>query len=47
MKGIPGLWLRRLRLRRNRDTSFTHLTGYASNYYTYVLDKVIAVDFFA
>jgi thimet oligopeptidase len=26
--------------------SFTHLTGYASNYYTYVLDKVIAVDFF-
>ncbi|MHB1673601.1 MAG: M3 family metallopeptidase [Acidobacteriaceae bacterium] len=28
-------------------TSFTHLTGYASNYYTYVLDKVIAVDFFS
>jgi thimet oligopeptidase len=28
-------------------TSFTHLTGYASNYYTYVLDKVIALDFFA
>lgn len=27
--------------------SFTHLTGYSSNYYTYVLDKVIAVDFFA
>jgi thimet oligopeptidase len=27
--------------------SFTHLTGYTSNYYTYVLDKVIAVDFFA
>ena len=26
--------------------SFTHLTGYASNYYTYVLDKVIALDFF-
>jgi thimet oligopeptidase len=26
--------------------SFTHLTGYSSNYYTYVLDKVIAVDFF-
>jgi thimet oligopeptidase len=25
---------------------FTHLTGYASNYYTYVLDKVIAIDFF-
>ncbi len=28
-------------------TGFTHLTGYASNYYTYVLDKVIAVDFFS
>jgi thimet oligopeptidase len=28
-------------------TGFTHLTGYSSNYYTYVLDKVIAVDFFA
>ncbi|MBV8466656.1 MAG: peptidase M3, partial [Burkholderiales bacterium] len=28
-------------------TAFTHLTGYASNYYTYVLDKVIALDFFA
>jgi thimet oligopeptidase len=27
--------------------SFTHLTGYASNYYTYLLDKVIAIDFFA
>jgi thimet oligopeptidase len=27
--------------------SFTHLTGYSSNYYTYVLDKVIAVDFFS
>jgi thimet oligopeptidase len=27
--------------------SFTHLTGYSSNYYTYVLDKVIAVDFYA
>ena len=27
--------------------SFSHLTGYASNYYTYVLDKVIAIDFFA
>ena len=26
--------------------SFTHLTGYSSNYYTYVFDKVIAVDFF-
>jgi thimet oligopeptidase len=27
--------------------SFTHLTSYSSNYYTYVLDKVIAVDFFS
>jgi len=26
--------------------SFTHLTAYASNYYTYLLDKVIAVDFY-
>lgn len=28
-------------------TAFSHLTGYSSNYYTYVLDKVIAIDFFA
>jgi thimet oligopeptidase len=27
--------------------SFTHLNGYSSNYYTYVLDKVIALDFFS
>jgi thimet oligopeptidase len=27
--------------------AFTHLVGYSSNYYTYVLDKVIAIDFFA
>ena len=27
--------------------AFTHLTGYSSNYYTYVLDKVIAIDFFS
>ncbi len=26
--------------------SFTHLTGYSSNYYTYAFDKVIALDFF-
>jgi thimet oligopeptidase len=26
--------------------TFTHLTGYASNYYTYQLSKVIALDFF-
>jgi len=28
-------------------TSFTWVTGYASNLYTYVLDKVIALDFFS
>jgi thimet oligopeptidase len=27
--------------------SFTHLMGYSSNYYTYALDKVIALDFFS
>ncbi len=27
--------------------NFGHLVGYSSNYYTYVLDKVIAIDFFA
>ncbi len=27
--------------------SFTHLTGYSSNYYTYLYDKGIALDFFA
>ncbi len=26
--------------------SFTHLVGYSSNYYTYLFDKVIALDFF-
>jgi thimet oligopeptidase len=28
-------------------SSFTHLIGYTSNYYTYMFDKVIALDFFA
>jgi thimet oligopeptidase len=28
-------------------TSFTHLIGYGPNYYSYVLDKVIALDFFS
>ncbi len=28
-------------------SSFTHLVGYTSNYYTYLYDKVIALDFFA
>jgi thimet oligopeptidase len=27
--------------------SFSHLIGYSSNYYTYLLDKVIALDFFS
>jgi thimet oligopeptidase len=27
--------------------SFGHLMGYSSNYYTYMFDKVIALDFFA
>jgi thimet oligopeptidase len=27
--------------------SFNHLIGYSSNYYTYLLDKVIALDFFS
>jgi thimet oligopeptidase len=27
--------------------SFVHLTGYASNFYLYLLDKVIALDFFS
>jgi thimet oligopeptidase len=28
-------------------SSFGHLVGYSSNYYTYAFDKVIALDFFA
>ena len=27
--------------------SFTHLVGYSSNYYTYLYDKVIALDFYS
>ncbi len=27
--------------------AFTHLVGYTSNYYTYLFDKVIALEFFA
>jgi thimet oligopeptidase len=30
-----------------RYASFIHLTGYASNFYSYVLDKVIGLDFFS
>ena len=28
-------------------SSFTHLVGYSSNYYTYLYDKVIALDFYS
>jgi thimet oligopeptidase len=27
--------------------AFTHLVGYTSNYYTYLYDKVMALEFFA
>jgi thimet oligopeptidase len=39
----PWTWLDGNRM----YASFGHLTGYSSNYYTYVFDKVIALDFFA
>ena len=40
--GGPWAWVE-----GNRGfTTFTHLTGYSSNYYTYSLSKVIALDFF-
>jgi thimet oligopeptidase len=38
----PWTWLEGNRM----YTSFGHLTGYSSNYYTYAFDKVIALDFF-
>jgi Zn-dependent oligopeptidase len=38
----PWKWLDGNRL----YASFGHLTGYSSNYYTYMFDKVIALDFF-
>lgn len=31
----------------NFFAAFTHLTGYSSNYYTYLQDKVIAIDFYS
>jgi thimet oligopeptidase len=40
---LPWKWLDGNRM----YTSFGHLTGYSSNYYTYAFDKVIALDFFA
>jgi len=39
----PWTWMEGNRM----YTSFGHLTGYSSNYYTYAFDKVIALDFFA
>jgi thimet oligopeptidase len=38
----PWTWLEGNRM----YTSFGHLMGYSSNYYTYMFDKVIALDFF-
>jgi len=40
---LPWTWLEGNRM----YSSFGHLTGYSSNYYTYAFDKVIALDFFA
>ncbi len=39
---LPYLWIDGNRM----YSSFTHLCGYSSNYYTYLYDKVIAIDFF-
>jgi thimet oligopeptidase len=39
---VPWTWLEGNRM----YSSFGHLTGYSSNYYTYAFDKVIALDFF-
>lgn len=39
---LPYAWIEGNRM----YSSFTHLIGYSSNYYTYLLDKVIALDFF-
>jgi thimet oligopeptidase len=39
---LPYRWLDGNRM----YASFTHLCGYSSNYYTYLYDKVIAIDFF-
>jgi thimet oligopeptidase len=40
---LPWSWLGGNRM----YASFGHLTGYSSNYYTYLFDKVLALDFFA
>lgn len=39
---LPYTWIEGNRL----YAAFTHLVGYSSNYYTYLFDKVIAIDFF-
>jgi thimet oligopeptidase len=39
---LPYTWVEGNRL----YASFTHLVGYSSNYYTYLFDKVIALDFY-
>jgi thimet oligopeptidase len=41
-KFLPYTWIDGNRM----YASFTHLVGYSSNYYTYLYDKVIALDFF-
>ncbi len=40
---LPYQWISGNRM----YAAFTHLVGYSSNYYTYMYDKVIALDFFA
>jgi thimet oligopeptidase len=43
LRFLPYTWIDGNRM----YASFTHLVGYSSNYYTYLYDKVIALDFFA
>src|SRR5271170_7801333 len=40
---LPYAWIDGNRM----YASFTHLVGYSSNYYTYLFDKVIALDFYS
>jgi thimet oligopeptidase len=42
IQGGPWTWVEG----NHGFTTFTHLMGYSSNYYTYSLSKVIALDFF-
>jgi thimet oligopeptidase len=42
IQGSPWTWVDG----NHGFTTFTHLMGYSSNYYTYSLSKVIALDFF-